>query len=542
VITVMRSQSSVIEDCRMEAVKGGSSSVGLLAAASSDLELRGCAFLQPAIGVWFDKGCADVTVSSCEFTMTTELRSGVAILAREMRGPVNAEANVISGAARGIVINDKPSGTPFSRADFSRVCGNFIAMPDKLEGPERTFGIDVAADASTIGDNRIVHRGGNLAAIRICGSNSSACGNHIRRDGEKLTASIAVLAGDQQGDKFLPLEGLSIAGNIVEGLQHGIVLLGAGRSTVSGNILGRGSLPLGLGLALTRATDCLLTENELTRTSYGAFSLAGARNAFSDNRFMGGDFGIVLASEESPTVANNRLTDLSQQAILIAGASQRCNLIENRVIRCGSAARIATGINASNIAGELHIESNEIMDTGLPSAPGGPVAPIAYGIAGEAILEARVESNLVTYSNPASRKLDGEDRALRLRGVLDAPGAGFAVQVADNKFIGPGRSALVELRQEIINNMFSRFERVIFHHNYCAHLTPPVPTTPAATVWMFGRHCSINGNHVKATTPLYPSYDLHGMQGPFIGNVSHSGHSRRAVQFPNPESNFNTVA
>ncbi|MEO8454455.1 MAG: DUF6519 domain-containing protein [Sphingomicrobium sp.] len=550
VISVVQAQSLIIEDCTLETAERAGKSIGLFAAASSDFEINRCKFLRPAICVWFDKGCADITVSACEFMIAGEQKFDIAILAREMRGPLTAESNVIEGATWGIIVNDDPFGRPSSRARLSRIRSNRISMADAADGPLRSFGIDVAADASTISDNQILHRGGNLAAIRICGSGSEVRGNHIFSSGEKLTASVAVIAGDRQGDKYLTAERILITDNIVEGPQHGIILYGVASSRVAGNILGDRLVQFGLGLALVRATDCLLIDNEITRSSFGGFSVGGARNAFTGNRVAAGQFGIALAQEESPTVSGNRLTDLTQNAILISGASERCNVIENRVVRCGSAARIAAGISATNIFGELHVESNEVMDTGLPPAGGGPVATIAYGIAGEVILEARIESNLVTYSRPDTRNLNGEDRALRMRGFLESapqvsggPVAGFAVQIAGNKFLGPGRSALVELRQQVVNaTTISRFERVLFHGNYCAHFTPPAFSDGVATVSMFGRHGTINGNQVRATTRNYPSYDLHEIRGPFIGNVSHFGNSRRPAEFPNPEAAFNTVS
>jgi hypothetical protein len=292
----------------------------------------------------------------------------------------------------------------------------------------------------------------------------------------------------------------------------------------------------------------------MARSTFGVFAVGGARNAYCDNRMDGGGFGVALVNEEAPTVSGNRLTDLLQNGILVMGATQRCNVVENRILRCGSTQDIAVGIRASNIAGELHVESNEIMDTGLPPAAGGAMSGIAYGIDGELILEARIESNLVTYSDAGPRGVAREDRALRLQGFWefapggsDGPALGFAVQIANNKFIGPGATALVELRQQLPNpdnvNLISRFERVLFNGNYCFHFTSP-NVARGATVSLVGRHCTIGGNQVKAATPRYASYDVHGMPGPFIGNASHFGHSGRApaIQFPNPESAFNTIA
>jgi hypothetical protein len=102
---------------------------------------------------------------------------------------------------------------------------------------------------------------------------------------------------------------------------------------------------------------------------------------------------------------------------------------------------------------------------------------------------------------------------------------------------------------------------VLFHGNYCAHFSRPfaggTPTInlPAApimsTVKLVGRHCSVTGNHVRATTFGFPPYRLFDMslgptgemKGPFIGNVSsHPGHSGRGAQMPANELLFNTIA
>ena len=66
----------------------------------------------------------------------------------------------------------------------------------------------------------------------------------------------------------------------------------------------------------------------------------------------------------------------------------------------------------------------------------------------------------------------------------------------------------------------------------------------AATVSLVGRRCTISGNQVKATTPAFRSYHFHGMQGPFVGNVSHGPNLGRvpASEFPAPESAFNMIA
>ena len=49
---------------------------------------------------------------------------------------------------------------------------------------------------------------------------------------------------------------------------------------------------------------------------------------------------------------------------------------------------------------------------------------------------------------------------------------GFSAQILDNKFLGPGRSALVEIaEQSVTDNLSRRFERVFFNNNFCWHVS-----------------------------------------------------------------------
>lgn len=563
----------IMDDCRLEAAAGRFDH-GLVIYNSADVTVSGCVFTETLIGIWCFGGSRDVTITGCEFRSPEDVEPfvGLAILAQVMGGPVTIEDNLVTTPLYGIIVNDDPTLAPRSDARGSRICGNRVLITRRPNLPQRGLAIDVASEASIVSDNEIEHRGGNVAGIRLSGNGSAARGNVIRCGlGEQSRAAsapateqaIAIMAGYDADGGYLAVERLGIAENVVEGAQHGIVLGGVARSRVSGNILGDGSNVNVIGIVLHKASDCILTENILTRHAFGFLLVGGARNTVSENRVEGGGFGIAVAAEEAPTISGNRLTDLGQTGILVWFATQRCNLIENRLIRCASAATVASGISAWGILGELHIESNEVMDVGVSSVAGTTKPGLAYGIAGDAILEARIESNLVTYSSPAFRPVTGEDRALLMRGLSDfppsqnMPAAAFAVQITNNKFVGPGASALVELFEaQISDNVFLRFERVLFHGNYCAHFSQPLkaatpttnfaPVAAVATVKLVGRYCSVTGNHVRATTQGFPSYNLIGaagaMRGPFIGNVSQAGHSGRAApdQTPSPESPFNT--
>jgi hypothetical protein len=553
-IMLTQTKQLVIDDCRVETRDPRRTSIGLLAAASEGLRISACTFEGPLFGVCFGRfgtirslsvhpHCRDVTVAGCEFVGPGgDNLPSFAILGLALDGAFNAEDNVIE-TSFGIIVNNNLEGMPTSAVESSRITGNRIKL---TRGPARQFpayGIDIAADASIVRDNYIEHPGGHVTGIRLCGNGSIATGNIFRgQGGDNAGPAVAIWAGharEERPDELLPLERLLIADNIFEGANLGVVLLGAARSRVSGNVLS-GGLPSSLGVALDRCTDCQISANILERPSMGVLASGGARNAIDGNRIDGGQDGVLVASEEAPTIRGNRLTGLDQTGVTIKGVPRgRCSVIENRVVRCG-----AYGIIANSVDGELHVEANEVRDIGVSEL--GASSPV-YGIVGDLIREARIESNLITYSELDSRKPGNEDRALLLSSALERrqasdPNFGFAALIANNTFRGPGASALVELfERRGEDNLIGRFERVLFHGNYCDHLTGPA-NERLATVSLVGRHCSIGGNHVKAATGEYRSYNLHEMPGPFIGNVSHFGYSWRSNEMPSPEKNFNTEA
>jgi parallel beta-helix repeat protein len=415
-----------------------------------------------------------------------------------------------------------------------------------------SYGIDIAASEALVEANHIVHRGGNFRAIRLCGNDSRASGNVILAESEAASAAVAIVAGHDNAANSLLISQVSITGNIAEGRQNGIVLANVQESDISGNLLGRRGGPLALiGIALNNCEDCTVADNRIAPTAVGILALSGARNRITGNRIDGGAIGIASGLEQAVTISGCAINGARTMGVIALGISQRCTIIENRLIACGSGAATAVGIGGLLIMGEWHVEANEVMNTGLSPDGAGAQAAIAYGISGDLILEARIESNLVTYSGMDLRPVAGEDRALRLRGLLEyridlAAGPvvlGAAAQVVDNKFIGPGASALVELFEAQINdNVFIRFERAMFTGNFCSHFTGQ-PGGEAATVHLTGRALTVANNQVKATFRSFPSWHLHNRRGPFNGNVSHGPTLGRAAanQFPAPENAFNLI-
>jgi len=254
---------------------------------------------------------------------------------------------------------------------------------------------------------------------------------------------------------------------------------------------------------------------------------------------------VAMLLETGPIVSQNRIDSMANWGVTCVGATGRCDIVENRITSCGFATDTGgVGIGAFNVLGELHAEANEVMNTGL-SADGKKSAKLAYGISGTLVLEARIDSNLISYSDFTSRPALGEDRALLMSGYIETSTAtsvlGFPVQILGNKFVGPGHSALVQLQQRPMpNNVLNRFERVFFNNNYCMHVTSP-PPIGAATVKLVGRSATVMGNHIKAAPQKFPSVDFGGMPGPFIGNVANNTTRIATAAFPTPENSFNVI-
>jgi hypothetical protein len=140
------------------------------------------------------------------------------------------------------------------------------------------------------------------------------------------------------------------------------------------------------------------------------------------------------------------------------------------------------------------------------------------------------------------RNPTAEDRALRLMGLAEYQLSdnfilGFSAQLLDNKFSGPGFSALIDFLQWSLSDRFNiRFERVFFSNNYCWHWSVQEAKN-TGSVNLRGRSAIVMGNHIKANTNM-PSVNFNNIRGAFIGNDTTGG----AVQFsdfPAPQTGFN---
>jgi hypothetical protein len=313
--------------------------------------------------------------------------------------------------------------------------------------------------------------------------------------------------------------------NDISGAGIGIGLNRAALVEVSGNrLVGTAEPPSeSRGVLLASCLSVELRDNTVTGFGAGIATGQGRSNRCSGNELRACLTGALATEEFEPVFADNLVTGAATFGIAITGGSGQCDVSGNRLVHCGFTGALGVGLMALSLLGVWRVVDNAISDTGLH--PGGnAAATLALSIAGLLVLETRVEGNLVGYTQADRRPVGAEDRALLLMGmtefqVNDNIVLGFPAMILGNEFTGPGRSALVELRQRPASDtVMMRFERVTFSNNYCYHLVSDAQAREAATVVLCGRAGVAMGNQVKALARL-PSFNWNGMTGPMIGNV-----------------------
>lgn len=554
VLMIAGSQRVRVSHCAMSSA-APSRFAGLLANATDQLSVHYCRFRRLAVGILVRERCEDFEADGNDIDLTANERvvvalAGIAYI--ESAFPCRVSRNAVSGALFGILLNDEPFGDANSLADMSLVTDNTVNCPQLPEGnaAARPVAIDVAADGCRVTGNRVRYASRFFVGIRIAGSFCEVSGNLVISHLKDLDilGPIAIQIGGVGREKPSPIFAGIVANNTLAGPQHGILCIDAGNLTVEGNIIETLSGRLGFAVFGLRVSASHVSGNRIGGALAAMLFSSGSQNRFSANDCRNGSTGISLFQETGAQIAGNRFDQLDFWGIVAVIALARLDIVENRLVRCAIAMpNIAFAVGCLAVGGEAHICANEVMDTG---SNGGEQATSTadYGIIGDLVLEARIEGNLVTYSNVFSRNPQREDRALVMRGLSDFSQGeneltiGFAIQMHGNKFIGTGRTALVELRQTQLNDrFFIRFERVSFDHNYCSHFSAPVFTPgQGATVWLVGRRAIVMGNHIKSFA-RFPSVNFSNMPGPFIGNITAGGTINHA-DFPVPTNGFNMIA
>jgi hypothetical protein len=469
-------------------------------------------------------------------------------------GPSRIERNEIQNFLSGIFINSNDiTQTPSSGATGTVVIDNRIerSSTQATGDPDlRVFGIEAAPWQCLVSGNVLSYRSSAYGGIRVTGPESRVEGNRLTSafipgDAANNLIPIGIQVGfaSEEGAAFG--RDSAVRDNYLTGRQDAILLVQTRNATVSGNrIVGAELLPR-FGIAAGDCDTSRIVNNRILNANRAVFLTDGIDNVVEGNYAHEGGIGVLASDQTGLSVRSNHVLGMSTSGVLIGNVLGTTQIVENRVRACGFVGIGdigALGLAVINANGNVHIESCEVIDTGV-SEDQLQVAQPALGISGSFVLECTVQGNQVGYTSLSSEARDpaAEDRALWLTGFLEAVVSdtfvlGYAAQVIDNKFTGPGFSALVEFQQQAVNdNIFRRFERVTFSNNHCWHLS--APNDDGATVTLRGRRAIVMGNHVKRVGAI-ASFNFNGMTGIYIGNDV-EGAVTGFTDFPSPSANFN---
>lgn len=551
IIALRAVEDSRVQDCRVQALDGSVQSIDNPAVGLFDCQrvrISHCKLEGSPIGVWIGDGGEDLTINNNVMNFNAEQLPGlVGVAVTRITGRARVLDNDIDGFARGVVINNQPSGAAFSTASYSEVKGNRITLrptPSDLEA----IAVECYCAFGTVSENQILLLAEESTGVMVRGTGTLIERNRIETEAQ-IETQVAILVG---GDEELFTGGITAAQNWINGCSGGVIAEKVAGLRVDNNDIS-GDRGTELAVSAAECTLVSIENNNMVGVTLAVFASECEDVQINSNQIRDNVGAIACVQCLRVDITNNQIYNSTHGGIVTLFCLARVGIVGNRLNHVGVS---GSGVFASSIMsvfhlGECHIESNEVLNTGVGMDEG--INPLrTVGIGALFVLEARVESNLVSYSDLLTRERVLEDRALLMQGLMEFSFPfsdrrfvllGYACQVADNKFLGRGADTLVEILSRRINdNIRLRFERVLFNNNFIEHVgSNDDIIANGATVILNGSQASVMGNHVKSGTFFLPSFDFNGMEGPFIGNVVR-GSVINHPEFPVPESGFNSQA
>jgi parallel beta-helix repeat protein len=521
---------------------------GVIARQSQGVSVSDCEIKSAIIGIRADERSSDITVNGCSIATDPDVDdadSGIAgVLIAGVDGPCSITNNTIDGFATGISVSQELlGGGVTSNAAGSTIAGNRVSRRsrDNEARSPKLYAIDIAARRCTVSDNTIVLAALGYGGIRAAASFSRVTDNTIVSVSSinDDDAPVGLLLGHEDDQASSVRRSVHVDRNRFSGR------LGDGHEcTVDANVVGGDQkLPVRQAVLVERSDNVSVTNNRITGAERGILLETGAGNRVEGNRIVNGGDGITANEQSQLTARGNELERLANWGFVATLLTGMTTFADNRVISCGHGrafAGIATGVIIAFALGEVVVEGNEVTDTGVIGTT--TVQP-AIGLTVAIVLESRVQGNIISYSNPfASRDLGQEDRAAILNGFLqyqvrDDYFIGWPLQILDNKFIGSGRSALVEIVGfRVTDSVHIQFERLNVSNNYCSHWHD-AGGDAASTVDLTANTAIVMGNHVKAFDGI-ASIDFNSTTGVCVGNIT-TGAISNSPDFPSPTNSFN---
>jgi nitrous oxidase accessory protein NosD len=560
-LRMFASERVVIRGCRISAAfrfVGAAIEIG----SGVDCAIEECVMTETLLGVSVSGDATGIRVQNCDIAVARRSREQddglIGVWIAGAFGPCQIANNKITGYLVGIGLNRfTDEGLPSSFAFGSRIIANEIsrlAPPPDFDPLVPLFGIDVAAAACIVRDNRLSYGGSPFyGGIALYGDDCLAERNELECFAQpEGTTGLGILVGTFAAPVAFG-DQATVQANRLIGPQVPIVVTGSMGVVVHANIVEpEPAGPLG-AIILNGATGTAVAGNTVVGRHTGVFALQGHDNRVLDNRLSEGDHGIFASNEDGLEVCGNQISSMRATGFFFESRLDidATRLASNRFRNCGFDAAhgiegIAYAIHVASVA-DLAIEGCSIINTGISPdgnvrmQPARSIHAWCFGFAG-----AMIRGNQVaTFAEML--QTDQEDRALFLLGpqafVFGGETVKFgAAQILDNSFIGPGFSALVEVRLLGIDNtgLSFFFDRVTFSNNRCLHASRERnDQLVQATVSLAGDRVGVIGNHIQAL-PGYISFDL--KKGTvFMGNVT-SGDVRPSVGLvPEEYRSFNVI-
>lgn len=554
-LDLSRCNQTTISHCRLTA-DAGSNVVGVRIGVCEDVVIQHCSMSAVSVGLWVLSDSTALSILDNDFSGPIDDNQDegvVGIFLEDAFGASRMERNRISGFNIGIALNRNlfdDDALPSSNASGSLIIGNRVIRrnDDDLRIGDKLFGIDVAAWHCVVRDNHLNYNANWHGGIRSSGPHPCIEGNRLDSGARSQSSNIAI--GIQHGladEDAFPIEGGLLRKNHITGPQHGIIISNLDGTQIQDNQI-ESEIPFStMGIMLSDANGVSISGNRITNTQFAIAANAGKGNTIEENILNINGAAMTFFNQTALSITGNRIEDASAWGILGIGFLDKTAVKDNRLLSCGYEQSLAVGIGISLHIGELEIEANEILNTGV-SIDGTVFSNQAFGLLADLVLECRVQGNLMTYSTN-SLDANNEHRALWLRGFLEYAVStsdrmlvfGFAAQILDNKFIGPGRTTLVEIQERTVleRTIFNRFERVFFNNNYCSHFNIIVRESNIipATVTLRGRSAIVQGNHFKSVGPI-SSVNFNTIDGVYMGNIA-SGGPINFNGLPTPISGYN---
>jgi hypothetical protein len=366
-------------------------------------------------------------------------------------------------------------------------------------------------------------------------------------EGQVAAIGIVVGTGQQTQEGVGAGDACLVQENRILGRQLGVWVHSSEAVQIDRNLVA-GIFDRTFGMALIESERCRVGGNHFLGFAVGVLLFDGRSNTVAANHLRGGTTALLALAETGWVAEDNTIQAIGGAGILGAFLHDATRLARNRLRSCasspGNSFPVAIGVHAGDFtaANEVVVESCEVLDTGI-GAGGKPIPQATWGIWVWA-LGCTLHGNLVTTRDPTVLDPQLESRAAIVWGHLsfvlaDRVLAFGEAALLDNKFVGNGRSALLEVaRIPLTPSVVFQFERVSFSNNDCFHFSAE-PDDRFATVSLHGQQMIAMGNHVRATTPFF-SFHFHGNRRTlFLGNIADGGVLAYPAPRPAPILGFN---